>query len=295
MSDSELELVSGLPGPPILVQIGSDELLVRRFLGLYTRSENTRTAYTADVQAFTHFIGQTPLKSVTMGDVQDFAASIVGAPATVARRLSAVKSLIKLGHRLGYLAFDTAAPIRLPAIKDTLAERILDESAVQRLLWSARPGRNATLLRLIYGAGLRVSEACALRWRDLVSRDDAGQLTVFGKGGKTRIILLPGGLWRRVEALRGPAGDDDPVFLSRNTGPLRRRQVHEIVKVTCRRAGLSPKISTHWLRHCHASHALDRGAPIHLTQATLGHASVATTGRYLHARPGDSSARYLPD
>jgi integrase/recombinase XerD len=52
------------------------------------------------------------------------------------------------------------------------------------------------------------------------------------------------------------------------------------------------KVSPHWLRHAHATHALERGAPIHLVQATLGHASVATTGRYLHARPTDSSARY---
>jgi site-specific recombinase XerD len=54
-----------------------------------------------------------------------------------------------------------------------------------------------------------------------------------------------------------------------------------------------PGLSAHWLRHAHASHALDRGAPVSLVQATLGHASVATTGRYLHARPNDSSARYL--
>jgi site-specific recombinase XerD len=51
-------------------------------------------------------------------------------------------------------------------------------------------------------------------------------------------------------------------------------------------------VSPHWLRHAHATHALERGAPIHLVQATLGYASVATTGRYLHARPTDSSARY---
>ena len=57
-------------------------------------------------------------------------------------------------------------------------------------------------------------------------------------------------------------------------------------------AGLDVNASPHWLRHSHATHALERGAPIHLAQATLGHASVATTGRYLHARPTDSSARY---
>ena len=70
-------------------------------------------------------------------------------------------------------------------------------------------------------------------------------------------------------------------------------QVHHVVKGAAARAGLSAAVSAHWLRHAHASHALDRGAPIHLVQATLGHSSVATTGRYLHARPNDSSSRYL--
>ncbi len=65
------------------------------------------------------------------------------------------------------------------------------------------------------------------------------------------------------------------------------------MKAAAERAGLPASVSAHWLRHAHASHSLERGAPIHLVQTTLGHASVATTGRYLHARPSDSSARYL--
>ena len=66
-----------------------------------------------------------------------------------------------------------------------------------------------------------------------------------------------------------------------------------IVREASQRAGIPANVSTHWLRHAHASHALDRGAPIHLVQATLGHRSVATTSRYLHARPGESSAGYV--
>lgn len=60
------------------------------------------------------------------------------------------------------------------------------------------------------------------------------------------------------------------------------------------RAGIELAVSPHWFRHAHASHALDCGAPIHLVQATLGHASITTTGRYLHARPNDTSSRFLP-
>jgi hypothetical protein len=66
-----------------------------------------------------------------------------------------------------------------------------------------------------------------------------------------------------------------------------------IIRRAALRAGVAEGVSPHWLRHAHASHALDHGAPIHLVQATLGHSSVATTSRYLHARPGDSSARFL--
>ncbi len=60
-----------------------------------------------------------------------------------------------------------------------------------------------------------------------------------------------------------------------------------------RRADVDKNVSPHWMRHAHASHALDRGAAVHLVQATLGHSSVATTGRYLHARPTESSSKYL--
>jgi integrase/recombinase XerD len=106
-------------------------------------------------------------------------------------------------------------------------------------------------------------------------------------------VLLPASVWRELEGLgRGPA--DAPVFPSRRGGGhLHPTAIERIVLKAARRAGLDGRVSPHWLRHAHATHALDRGAPIHLVQATLGHASVATTGRYLHARPTDSSARYL--
>jgi len=100
-------------------------------------------------------------------------------------------------------------------------------------------------------------------------------------------------VWRELERLgRRPA--HAPVFASRRGGGhLHPTAVERVVWRAARRAGIEGKVSPHWLRHAHATHALDRGAPIHLVQATLGHASVATTGRYLHARPTDSSARYL--
>jgi len=183
--------------------------------------------------------------------------------------------------------------VQLPAVKDTLAERIMSESDVQRMLALETDPRNAALLRLIYAAGLRISEACGLRWRDLTQRDDAGQVTVFGKRGKTRVVRLPSPVWQRLVVLRGDADEDAPVFQSREGGHLDASQVHRIVKAAARRAGLSEAVSAHWLRHAHASHALDRGAPVHVVRASLGHASLETTTRYSHARPNDSSALYI--
>jgi integrase/recombinase XerD len=85
------------------------------------------------------------------------------------------------------------------------------------------------------------------------------------------------------------------VFAARTrSGFLTTRQVRRLVYAAAAAAGLDERPSPHWLRHAHATHALERGAAIHLVQATLGYSSVATTSRYLHARPTDSSARYLP-
>ena len=101
-----------------------------------------------------------------------------------------MKSLLSFGHRIGYRPFDVGRPVRLPRIKDTIAERILPEDTVLAMI-TLEPGqRNRALLRLLYGAGLRVSELCGLRWRDFQERDDSAQVTVFGKGGRTRHVLL---------------------------------------------------------------------------------------------------------
>ncbi len=148
----------------------------------------------------------------------------------------------------------------------------------------------------------RVEEAVSLTAEDLVPREETGggQLTLFGKGRKTRRVLLPKGLFSELSALALPE-PEAPLFRSRKRAagggprPITARQAERIVKGAAREAGLknASQVSPHWLRHAHASHAMDRGAKIHLVRETLGHASVATTGRYLHARPDESSALFL--
>jgi integrase/recombinase XerD len=178
-------------------------------------------------------------------------------------------------------------------MRETLADRILTESEVEQLLAAERHPRNRVILHLFYISGMRVSELAALRWSDLQERNEGRQVTVFGKGGKTRTVLLPLATWLMLVSTRGAAGDEQPVFPSRRGGHLHPSQLLRIVQKAAKRAGIEKPVSPHWFRHSHASHALDRGAPIHLVQTTLGHASVATTSHYLHSRPKESSSTYL--
>lgn len=277
-----------------MIVLPADAHLIQ--LWMHGRSRHTRRYYQADAQRFLVFVDK-PLAQVTLADVQGFADAleISGlAPSSCGRTISSVKSLLAFGNRVGMVPVNVGALLKAPAAKNTLAERILSEIEVQQLIVLEPNFRNRVMLKLLYAAGLRVSELCGLRWRDLQARNEAeGQINVYGKGGKTRVVLLPITIWKELANLRSAAGFNDPIFQSRKGGHLHPSQVMRIVRAAAQRSGIDTNVSPHWLRHAHASHSLDRGAPIHLVQATLGHASIATTGKYLHARPQDSSSRYL--
>ena len=274
-----------------------DGKLVELWLSIKT-SGHTRRAYAAETARFLAFV-QKPISWVTLTDLQAWAGELGQGslkPASVNRALTAVKSLLSFAQETGYLPFNVGVAVKLRPNRDALAQRILEESEVAKLIEAAPPGRNRVLLKLLYVSGVRVSEICGLKWCDTVARQEGGQITVFGKGGKTRTVLLKSKVWQQLLSIKGEAKAVDPIFPSRKGGgALDVSQVRRIVYAARRKAGLEQKVSPHWMRHAHASHALDRSAPIHLVQATLGHASVATTGRYLHARPNASSGEYLPE
>jgi integrase/recombinase XerD len=274
----------------IPTQADNDDQLIE--LWLHGRPVTTVKAYLADISKMRRHINK-PLRSITLGDLQGFMDSLTLKPSSVKRKVNAVKSLFAFGQKLGYTRFDVARPLKIASFRDELSERILTTDEVHRLLEIERNPRNRAILFLFYGSGIRVSELASLKWKHVTPRDSSGQITVFGKGGKTRSILIPQQTWDALMKIRKSSCDEEPVFRSRKKGQLTACQIWRIVKAAAKKAGLSNKVSCHHLRHSHASHALDRKAPIHLVQATLGHVSIATTGRYLHARPSDSSGNYL--
>ena len=257
----------------------------------------TQKAYISDIKRFYAFT-QKSLQDVTLEDFHDFNDNIYHLmPTTRARIIASVKSALSFGIKNGYLRVNVGSAIRLPKLEDKLAERIMSEQQVAKMFALEENKRNHAILILLYRAGLRVSELCDLTWRNLQERNNAGQISVFGKGKKTRHILLDPATWQEITSLKSDqSSPDDYVFQSRKgkgKGRLDESAIHRIVAASAKRAGINGKVSPHWMRHAHATHSLERGAPITLVQDTLGHKSMETTAKYTHVRPNASSGQFL--
>ena len=146
--------------------------------------------------------------------------------------------------------------------------------------------RDLALLEVLYGSGLRVSEALGLDFGDVDL--DQRLLRVLGKGRKERVVPLTG---PAVERLRryieqrgafGPAPREQAIFLGKRGGRLTRKQADRIVKAMAALSGVPSSISPHTLRHSFATHMLQAGADLRSVQELLGHSRISTTQRYTH-------------
>lgn len=264
----------------------SDDHLVS--LWLNGRSENTKAAYFRDSTAFLEFLAPKGLRDATAADLVAWTQTLTGAPASKSRRVSVAKSLLTYAHRVGYTVFNVGAILKVPRPPNTLQDKYIEPEIVKKVISRASPGRDRLLIQLLYLSGCRVSEACALKFRDI----RGNRITFHGKRGKVRTVVVPRSLSQDLLKLRPCQNSDDVhVFRTRWGRPFRRQLAHKIVHEAADRA--YQHAFPHIFRHAHASHAIENGAPLHLVQATLGHANIATTSAYLHARPTDSSSRYL--
>jgi len=261
-------------------------------LWLHGRSPHTQRAYRRDVARLRAYVRK-PLAEITLADLQAFADSLAGAQSSMNRTLNGCRSLLTFAKRTGAVPFNVGAALLVPKSRDTLADRILSEREVNKMRRAAATPREVALIELFYGSAFRLAEMRGLRWSDAAEASDGGAyLTVFGKGNKTRTVRIVPKVWRLVEALRGDAPIDAPVFVGRS-GALDPSSIYRVVRAIARRAGIDKRVGPHHLRHCHASHALERGAPLALVRDTLGHSSIAVTDIYTHVRPGESSGKYL--
>lgn len=286
----------------------NDQLIDRWLYSPRIKSSLTREGYAADFLRFREFIGfDKPLADVEMGDCQRYAKHLTKVKteqkkklraSRQARLLNVVKSFYSFATKNALIDKNPALAVSVPKSENPLAERILTRVEVEKIIDAEEAGsRNQLLLKVVFYSGGRVSEIVNLQWRHVRAgkKQKCGHLTLFGKGSETRVVAIPREVyeemldWKCIEGGR----PNDYVFHSQVSPQMSRHQVFRIVKAAAKKAGLSHAISTHWLRHANATIALENGASLPLVQKTLGHASLATTQKYLHVNPDDSSGLYL--
>ena len=292
----------------------SDRQLLDSFLEMMAAergaANNTLAAYRGDLEELLLFLAsrQRTLATAEPADISAHLRALsqaAMAPASRARRLSAIRQLFKFLAAEGAVKDDPthgfAGPKKARSIPKTLSIGEIDRliAAVRSRTQTAtgrerlRALRLCALLEMLYATGLRVSELVALPRAVLMG--DARVLTIKGKGGRERIVPLNRPAREAVEQylaveLATEGGDGAPrpaskwLFASRGAaGHLTRQRLAQELKDLALQAGIDPeRVSPHVLRHAFASHLLDRGADLRVVQQLLGHADISTTQIYTH-------------
>lgn len=262
-------------------------------------AENTITAYCADVTAFLAFItqhkgepqGLGALAEITTSDMRAWMAHTRGdevGPRSLARKLSAVKSFYRwLAEREGFeptAVLATRSPKfqrKLPRpLSVEAARNVIDTAEFQSLTpWIA--ARDQAVITVLYGCGLRISEALSLTGADVPL---PASLRITGKGGKERLVpVLPAARDAVAEYTRAcphPIEDDGPLFMGARGGRLSARTVQKMMEQVRSQLGLPATATPHALRHSFATHLLNAGGDLRAIQELLGHASLSTTQAY---------------
>jgi integrase/recombinase XerD len=271
-----------------------DHLRVERAL-----APNTIASYASDLAklaAFAEERGATTTDAIDAVVVTRFLVALdrggLGARSAT-RHLSAVRGFCRFLTRERLIPADPTAEIATPRLGRRLPVVLSFEDVVRLLgapdVTKPRGRRDRAMLSLMYAAGLRVSELCALKASDLDRR--RGFVNVLGKGGKRRLVPVGEVALEDVDACLkdarpARAGRAHPaLFLSSWGRPLSRQAFWKLVLRYARKAGITKPISPHKLRHSFATHLLERGADLRSVQALLGHANIATTEIYTHLTP----------
>jgi integrase/recombinase XerC len=262
-------------------------------------SEHTRRAYLSDLAGYVRYLSGAgvPLVPSSPAAVRGWLSREAGAsgPATLARKLSSVRSLYRYLVKEGLAAANPARAVQAPRRPRRLPTVLPEEEVAALLVATSADGplalRDRAFLELLYSSGLRVSELVGL---DLDGLDLAeGLVRVLGKGRKERVVPVGrpavAALSRwiaegRPALLAGPDASRaaGALFLNYRGGRLTARSVARRLERRVRAAGLPRHVHPHVLRHCFATHLLANGADLRGIQELLGHASLSTTQRYTH-------------
>jgi integrase/recombinase XerD len=275
---------------PQYTTVNGDKLSLDKLLNAWTygKAIGTIKNYLAIAQKFLSWSGK-DLTSIGLIDLQDYLNSLDCTSSTKKTKMATIKSLLTFCQKLGITAYNPGVLLKTETAPDQLHSRILTEVDIQLMVRLETNNRNKLILKTLYLLGLRVSELTSIWWLDFSETNHGVVLRVVGKGKKERFILVPSELWKELQSLKTSGG---AVFKSRHGDSITPQAVWEVVKKAAARVDKN-LASPHWLRHAHASHALDRGAKIHQVRETLGHSSLTTTSRYVKSKIENSSSLVL--
>ena len=251
-------------------------------------SQNTVASYCSDVAFFLETFGG-KVEDISPGDIEEFLCSREWiSKRTQARLLSALRSFCTWLALEGYIKDNPCDKVDGPKLGRYIpAVLSVDEvssiiAAVDTSSWLGK--RDRALLEVLYGCGLRVSEAVGLKITSLFL--DEGLVRIFGKGDKERLVpigdMASDALSIYLEERPVEFSGCEYVFINRYGNPLSRVSAFKTVKKAAVLAGVNKDISPHTFRHSFATHLIENGADIRLVQEMLGHESVATTEIYTH-------------
>jgi integrase/recombinase XerC len=271
-------------------------------------SENTCRAYRTDLEGFVQYLslnhpeGHRYPQTVGLVKMDGLQPIVIrgylgwlhkkNKKTTIARKLSAVRSLFKYLVKRGILDDNPADSILTPKQDKTIPEYLpVDE--MFRLLDSIQTGslldlRNRAIFETLYSCGIRVSELVGMNVFDV---DFAGSvIRVLGKGSKERIVPIGrkalAAIQKYLDQIKSKWGisadHNGPLFLNKNKGRLSARSVARILDHLVKACGLLRPVSPHTMRHTFATHMLDAGADLRIVQELLGHKSLSTTQKYTH-------------
>ena len=281
----------GSPGSPIT----NADQLAAAFLAGY--SEATRKAYARDLRHWGRFLGSlgVPVLDAHRVHVDAYAreAEATGvAPATLARRLSALSGFYAYALDEGMVERSPVARVSRPRVSDESPRFGLDRDEVRRFLAAAEGNpRDHALACLLALNGLRVSEALAADVADLGQERGHRTLRIKRKGGKLAVCPLAPRTAAAVDTLAGER--DGPIFATRTGRRMDRHAAWKVVRRLAAAAGIDKPVSPHSARHGFVTNALDAGVPLHTVQDAAGHADPRTTQRYNRSRHSlDAHATY---
>jgi|GEM_PF-1966176 len=295
--------------PPLITKNQSPEVAQHQRLTdtliigtwLIGKSEKSKKTYKKVLKQFFEFHPKITIQTTTTAHISVFLKDLEnrGAKATTLNLyMNALGSLFKSALKQRRIEVDPSQPLKNYKVQDNVYQKILDLEQIKQMVLKEKRPRNILLLKVLFYLGLRVSEVVEILMQDFVVRKDGVILNVKGKGSKIRQAPLTDDLWREIQiyAQEWSLRSSDFLFFDeKNKGKkLSTVSVWKAVKSSAKKAKVEPQPSPHWFRHTSATLSLEGGAPIHVVQARLGHASLSTTSRYLHAKAGEGLGRYLP-